>query len=230
VGNEDIAVMEAEMGGVIMIAAVVIVLVLLLTSRSYGEIPVLIITFVTAMILDMGINFVFGEISFISNSIYYVLQLALSIDYAIILCHRFSEEREKLEPREACITGLSALMFMEFKIGLDMGRVLILAVILSIVTVFTLMPGLLMLFSNLIDRTRHRNFVPKITFLGKAAVKLRFVVPILFLCVLVVSAIFANQCPYRWNFRRFRSDYTEFLCEVHPLWKQLCRRHRRIRI
>ena len=192
-GNEDVAVMEAEMGGVIMIAAVVIVLVLLLTSRSYGEIPVLIITFVTAMILDMGINFVFGEISFISNSIYYVLQLALSIDYAIILCHRFSEEREKLEPREACITGLSALMFMEFKIGLDMGRVLILAVILSIVTVFTLMPGLLMLFSNLIDRTRHRNFVPKITFLGKAAVKLRFVVPILFLCVLVVSAIFAFQ-------------------------------------
>lgn len=218
VGSEDIATMAAEMGVVMVIAAIVIVLVLLLTSKSYGEIPVLILTFVAAMILDMGINFVFGEISFISNSIYYVLQLALSIDYAIILCHRFSEEREKAEPREACIialskaipeigssclttlAGLSALMFMEFKIGLDMGLVLIVAVALSILTVFTLMPGLLMLFSGLIDRTRHRSFVPKITFLGKAVVKLRFVVPVLFVGVLVVSAIFANQCPYAYGY------------------------------
>lgn len=218
VGNEDIKNMQDEMSVVMGITAVIILLVLLFTSKSYGEIPVLVLTFVTAMVLDMGINFIYGEISFISNSIYYVLQLALSIDYAIILCHRFGSEREKADAREACIvalskaipeissscmttlSGLLALMFMEFKIGFDMGRVLITAVILSIITVFTLMPGLLMLFSGLIDRTRHRSFVPKVSFLGKMAVKLRFAVPPLFVCVLAVSGWYSAKCPYAYGY------------------------------
>ena len=82
------------MGIILAVAAVIIVLVLLLTSRSYAEIPVLLLTFIAAALLNLGTNFIFGEISFVSNSVTVVLQLALAIDYAIIMLHRFLEERE----------------------------------------------------------------------------------------------------------------------------------------
>jgi len=85
-----------------------VVLVLLLTSRSYAEIPVLLLTFIAAALLNLGTNFIFGEISFVSNSVTVVLQLALAIDYAIIMLHRFLEEREHAGDREACTAAASA--------------------------------------------------------------------------------------------------------------------------
>ena len=83
------------MGTILAVAAVIIVLVLLLTSRSYAEIPVLLITFIVAALLNLGTNFIFGEISFVSNSVTVVLQLALAIDYAIIMLHRFLEASQR---------------------------------------------------------------------------------------------------------------------------------------
>lgn len=218
VGNDESAALDQEMQMILVIAAVVIVAVLLFTSRTYAEIPVLILTFAAAAVLNTGTNFIFGEISFISDSVTVVLQLALAIDYAIILCHRFSEERENHAPREACIralskaipeisasslttiSGLMALMFMQFRIGFDMGMVLIKAILFSLLSVFTLMPGLLMLFSKWIDKTQHRNFVPKITGLGKVVTKLKWVVPPIFACVLVGAFWFSNQCPYVYGY------------------------------
>ena len=79
---------------ILAIAAAVIVVVLLFTSKSYMEVPVYLIVFVAAAVLNMGTNFIFGTISFITNSIAVVLQLALAIDYAIIFCHRYMEERD----------------------------------------------------------------------------------------------------------------------------------------
>ena len=158
VGENGSEMLAAEISFIMKLVAVIVIAVLLLTSKSYGEVPVLLITFVAAMLLNMGTNFIFGEISFISNSISSILQLALAIDYVIILCHRFSEEREHANSREACIlalskaipeisasclttlSGLAAMMFMQFRIGFDMGMILIKAILLSIITVFTLMP------------------------------------------------------------------------------------------
>ena len=108
VGNSQAASLANEMGIILAVAAVIIVLVLLLTSRSYAEIPVLLLTFVAAAVLNLGTNFIFGEISFVSNSVTVVLQLALAIDYAIIMLHRFLEEREYAGDREACIAAVSA--------------------------------------------------------------------------------------------------------------------------
>ena len=107
VGNSQADSLASEMGTILAVAAVIIVLVLLLTSRSYAEIPVLLITFIVAALLNLGTNFIFGEISFVSNSVTVVLQLALAIDYAIIMLHRFLEEREYAEDREACIAAVS---------------------------------------------------------------------------------------------------------------------------
>lgn len=203
-----------EMQIIIVIAAFIIIVVLLFTSKTYGEIPVLIITFIVAAVLNMGTNFLLGKISFISNSVAVVLQLALAIDYAIILCHRFSEEHEQLPTREACIialskaipeisssslttiSGLGALIFMHFKIGEDLAFVLIKSILLSLLSVFTLMPGLLMLFSKIIDKTSHKNFVPSINIVGKFVVKTRYIIPPIFLVILVLAFIFANKCPY----------------------------------
>ena len=93
VGNSQADSLASEMGTILAVAAVIIVLVLLLTSRSYAEIPVLLITFIVAALLNLGTNFIFGEISFVSNSVTVVLQLALAIDYAIIMLHHFGSGR-----------------------------------------------------------------------------------------------------------------------------------------
>ena len=213
-GSDDSASLDAEMQVVMFIAVVIILLVLLFTSQTYMEIPVLLLTFGMAALLNKGTNFLFGEISFVSNSVAVVLQLALAIDYAIILCHRYTEEREHLGAREAVITalskaipeisgsslttlsGLGAMCFMQFRIGYDLGLVLMKSIVLSLLSVFTLMPGLLMSFSSLIDRTHHRNFVPKITAWGRLSVKTRYIVPPIFVVLLIGGFIFSNQCPY----------------------------------
>lgn len=218
VGADDAAALKSEMQVIIVIAAIIIVVVLTLTSRSYAEVPVLIATFGVAAILNMGTNFLCGTISFISNSVTVVLQLALAIDYAIILCHRFSDEHETLPAREACIaalskaipeisssslttiSGLAALAFMHFGIGLDLATVLIKAILLSLLSVFTLMPGLLMLFSSLIDKSKHRKLLPQITAIGKYDVATRFIIPPIFAVVIIITAILANNCPYCYSF------------------------------
>ena len=218
VGQDISADLADEMGVILVIAAVIIVVVLTLTSRSYAEVPVLILTFGAAAILNMGTNFLCGTISFISNSVTVILQLALAIDYAIILCHRFSDEHETKDTREACIaalakaipeisssslttiSGLGALAFMHFGIGRDMATVLIKAILFSLLSVFTLMPGLLMVFSKKIDATRHRNLIPRITLLGRFDVATRFIIPPVFVVVVVAAAVLANNCPYCYSF------------------------------
>ena len=231
VGRDESASLQQEMTVILAIAAVVIVVVLLFTSKSYMEVPVYLIVFVAAAVLNMGTNFIFGTISFITNSIAVVLQLALAIDYAIIFCHRYMEERDNgLSPREAdiaalskaiveissssltTISGLVALMLMQLKIGFDMGIVLSKGIVCSMLSVFLLMPGLLMLFSKSIDRTRHRNLVPKINFWGKAVVRLRYILPPIFLVIVVGGAVLSSHCDYV-----FDTNDTDF--DNKPDWR-----------
>lgn len=218
VGNPMEQTIKSEMVVVLGIAVFIIIAVLLFTSKTYMEIPVLLITFGAAALLNMGTNYWFGTISYVTDSIAVVLQLALAIDYAIILCHRYTEEREHLEARDAAvaalskaipeisasslttISGLAALSLMHFRLGYDMGIVLIKAIIMSMLSVFLLMPGLLVLFSKLIDKTHHRSFVPKISLWGKLTVKTRYVIPPLFLIIAAAAFVFANRCPYVYGY------------------------------
>ena len=223
IGYDENALLQQEMTTILIVAVIVIILVLTLTSRSYMEVPVLLATFGVAALLNMGTNFLRGRISFISNSIAVVLQLALSIDYAIILCHRFSDEHETKSARDACIialskaipeisasslttvSGLAVLAFMQFQIGLDMAIVLIKAILLSLLSVFTLMPGLLVVFSPLIDRTRHKKLLPNISFAGKFAVKTRRVLPFVFILVLVGAFYLSGNCPYAYSYNDLKT-------------------------
>lgn len=96
IGQEerDASDLDYDMIVILLLAGVVIVGVLLFTSSTYAEIPVFLMTFIVAAILNKGTNYWFGTISFVTDSIAVVLQLALAVDYAIILCHRFMEEHE----------------------------------------------------------------------------------------------------------------------------------------
>ncbi len=217
-GDQQAEIIAKEISRIMVLVAVVVVTVLLLTSESYGEIPVLILTFVVSMVINNGTNFLFGTISFVSNSVSSILQLALSVDYAIIFCNRYKEEHLEYDTRDAVIvalsksipeilssslttiSGLFALIFMQYRIGADLGIVLIKAILLSLLSVFTLMPGLLMLFADAMEKTKHKNFVPKITVVGKFDYATRKIIPIGFAVVFVASAIFAQQCPYVYGY------------------------------
>ncbi len=218
VGYDMNDMLASEMLVIMAVASVIVLAVLLLTSQAYAEVLVLLMTFLAAAAINMGTNFIYGEISFVSNSVTVVLQLALAIDYAIIMCHRFSEERLSHNNRDACIlalskaipeiassslttiSGMAALMFMQFGLGADMGKVLIKSIIISLLSVFTLMPGLLMLFAGALQRTRHRSFIPRISLWGKFMVKLRYVVPPIFLVVVIAAFFLSNNCPYAFGY------------------------------
>ena len=217
-GNTLQETISTEVSIIMVYVAVIVVTVLIITSQTYGEVPVLLLTFVTAMVLNQGSNFLLGTISFVSNSVTSILQLALSLDYAVILCNHFKEQHETMPIREAAITalarsipeisasslttvgGLAAMLFMQFKIGPDMGICLIKAILYALLSVFILMPGLLVLFGPLIEKTRHKDFIPKISFVGKIDYATRHVVPLVFIAVALLGLHFSNKCPYAYGY------------------------------
>ena len=85
------------------------------------------------------------------------------------------------------------MTFMQFKMGPDMGIVLIKSIVISLLAVFTLMPGIIMLFSNLMEKTKHKNLIPDIPFVGKFAYKTRFIVAPLFLVLIVIGFFISNN-------------------------------------
>ena len=92
------------------------------------------------------------------------------------------------------------MLFMQFKIGPDMGICLMKAILFALLSVFLVMPGLLVLFGPWIEKTGHRNFVPRIDFAGKYAWASRKVVPFVFLAVIAAGFYFSNHCPYAYGY------------------------------
>lgn len=217
-GDTQSELIGQEMNTITVLVAIVVISVLLLTTQAYAEIPVLLITFLSAAIINMGTNFLFGTISFVSNSVTIVLQLALSVDYAVIFLNRYKEEHAALPAREAVIIALSkaipeiagsslttiggliAMTFMQYKMGPDMGIVLIKAIILSLCAVFLLMPGVIMLFSGLMEKTQHKNFIPDIPIVGKFAYVSRYIVAPLFLVAIIAAYMISKNCPYVFGY------------------------------
>ncbi|HAG69500.1 MAG TPA: RND transporter [Lachnospiraceae bacterium] len=205
--NEEMKVISA-------LVVVVVLVVLLFTTEAYMEIPVLLITFGGGAILHMGTNFIFGTISFVSDSVTIVLQLALSVDYAVIFLNRYKEEHQTLPVRDAVIEALSkaipeiagsslttiggliAMTFMQYQMGPDLGIVLIKAIIISLISVFLLMPGVIMLFAGMMEKTKHRSFIPQIPFVGRFAYATRLIIPPLFLGVIILAYFVSSYCPY----------------------------------
>lgn len=224
VDRDDSASLQEDMKVILAIAVVIIVAVLFFTSTTYMEIVIFMMTFGMAAVLSKGTNYIFGTVSFISNAVDIVLQLALAIDYAIILFHRFMEEKEHYKTKKALIVALSkaipeisssslttmagmvALMLMQFGIGRDLGSVLVKAIICSMLSVFCFMPALIMMFSKQIEKTKHKNFVPRISIWGKFVVGTRFILLPVFIAVIIVGFVLSNRCHYIYDINSVVSE------------------------
>ena len=203
---------------IMLVAIAIVLLVLAFTTRSWIEPIILLIVIGTAIIINMGTNLLLGEISFISNSVASVLLIALAMDYSIVLVNRFREEREKdpdvvqamkntikgslttiISSGLTVMAGLISLVFMDYKIGLDLGLVLTKGVFISLLAVIFLMPSILILFSKIIKKTEHKNFLRGLRHIGTFTKATRFVMPVLFLGI-VVAAFCVQHTSLEFNY------------------------------
>jgi predicted RND superfamily exporter protein len=187
-----------------------ILLILLLTTSSWFEPILFLITIGVAIVLNTGTNVVFGEISFITQTSCGVLQLAVSLDYSIFLLHRFAEYRNQgLDVENAMaeafkksfssiissglttIIGFAALILMRFKIGPDMGWVMAKGIVFSLLTVLILLPILGILCYKIIDKTHHRSLLPALNHFKKVVLKSK--IPILIVFVIITVPAFLAQ-------------------------------------
>lgn len=188
----------------------IVVLILILSTSSWIE-PVFFLTAIgISVLINLGTNIFIGEISFISQAVAPILQLAVSLDYAIFLLHSFDDYRKKLEsPHEAMIQamkrsfpaitasaattffGFMALSFMEFGIGADLGINLVKGILLSFLSVMVFLPALTLMFYPLIDKTQHKELLPTTYPIGKYLLKLR--IPMLIIVALLIVPAFLAQ-------------------------------------
>ncbi len=188
----------------------IIIIILVLSTNSWIE-PVLFLTAIgVSVLINMGTNMFLGEISFVTQSVAPILQLAVSLDYAIFLLHRFEDYRKKVaDPHKAMelamkssfsaiaasasttFFGFMALSFMNFEIGSDLGINLVKGILLSFLSVMVFLPALTLLFYKWIDKTKHTAFVPSFSKIGSAVVKVR--IPSLLLVFLLIFPAFLAQ-------------------------------------
>lgn len=188
----------------IAVAIALALLALMFTMESIVLPFVLLIALGIAVIYNMGTNFMFGQISFITQSIAAILQLGVTMDYSVFLMDRYTEEKPKYKTHQAAmakaitssfvslsgsslttIFGFLALCFMSFTLGLDIGLVMAKGVLLGIVTVIIVLPALILQSEKLIQKTRHRSLVPSFHGINKVTIKSRKIIAILFVVLLI---------------------------------------------
>ncbi len=169
-----------EMGLIIVLSISLAALLLLVTASSWIEPIILLAASGIAIAINMGLNLFLGEISYITNSVSSILQLALSVDYSIVLIHAYRDEKRSesdnteamrravkmvMNPVSASalttIAGLIALLFMSFTIGFDIGITLIKGIVISAITAITLLPVIVLMLDPLLEKTKKMPFVPK---------------------------------------------------------------------
>ena len=187
----------------------IIIIILIISTNSWAE-PLLFLSSIgVAIIINMGTNIIFGEISFITYTVSPILQLAVSLDYAIFLLHSFNDHRLSHKPDKAMamamketlptvaasaattIIGFAALMFMRFGIGADLGLNLLKGITFSFISVMIFMPAATLTFYKLIDKTKHRKFMPSFKKAGTCLMKVKF--PLLIVALLVLAPVFLAQ-------------------------------------
>ncbi len=201
---QNAAVAEVALATTILLPAIIIILIL--STTSWIE-PILFLSAIgVSVIINMGTNIIFGQVSYVTNSVSPILQLAVSMDYAIFLLHSFGDFRRKYDDVEeamfhaikASITtvaasalttlfGFLALVFMEFRIGPDLGICLAKGIVLSFISVMVFLPALTLSLYKLLDKTTHRRFMPEFRSIGKYVSKLFIPITILITIIIVPS-------------------------------------------
>ncbi|MDR2108076.1 MAG: MMPL family transporter [Coriobacteriales bacterium] len=188
----------------ILVLVPLILIILIISTTSWVEPFLYLLTVGVAIIINLGTNIFQGEISFVTLAVAPILQLAISVDYAIFLSHRFnairetgvdtvSAMREAMQKSFPAITasaaatlfGFVGLLFMEFKIGPDMGISLVKGILISFICVMTLMPALTLILHKAIDKTKHKRILSSFKNIGTGAMKIRIPVFVLVLAIMV---------------------------------------------
>lgn len=208
----------SEIRTITVIAVVFVLLVLTLTTTSLAE-PILVLAGLgVAVVINAGSNLIFGEISFVTNAAGTILQLAVSLDYSVFLLHRFAEcRRTATSPREAMIEALTmsttsilssglttvigflALCLMQFQIGPDLGLALAKGVAISLITVFTFMPALILKTYRFIDKTQHRSLMPSFRGFGRFVRRIMLPMSLIFVLLIVPSYLASNANSFYYG-------------------------------
>ncbi|TYS67639.1 RND family transporter [Sutcliffiella horikoshii] len=228
-----------------MLLVPIIIFILIISTTSWVE-PVFFLTAIgVSVLINLGTNIFIGEVSFVTQSVAPILQLAVSLDYAVFLLHSFSEYRKKTNnPEEAmelamkksfpAITasaattffGFIALTFMEFEIGSDLGLNLVKGIVLSFISVMVFLPALTLFFYKWMDKTQHKSFIPSFEGIGNFVVKLRVPSLLIVLALLVPAFLAQTNTSFTYGFgelpdhTRAGADYkkiNESFGEITPI-------------
>ncbi len=222
-----------EMPYFLIVAVIIAILVLVLTTNSFFEPVILLTTLAISILLNMGSNIILKDVSVITFATSAILQLALSMDYSIFLMHSFREERKKcFDDRTAMVRaipktfstvcasalttvgGFIALVFMQFGIGADLGVVLAKGVLMSLLTVVLLQPCLMLFASKTTAKLEHPVHLPKFNKSAEIAVKGRK--PILAIALLALVPIIYCGLSISYSYMKMDKD-KEALSEVQQV-------------
>ncbi len=228
--DKMISTLLKELPVIIAIVGIVIFIILLIMCNSWIEPIVYLVCIGAAIALNMGSNAALSSVSFMTFAIGALLQLGLSIDYSIMLMNRYAQEKQRCSSAEdamikalsyslapisgssvTTIVGLLALVFMSFKIGQDMGVVLAKGVFISLIAIFTLLPGLVVSLDRLLEKTKKRSLNLNMGKVMKVITKVGFVIVPAVIALVCFS--FARKDDVKVNFLKSfdneEQSYTE---------------------
>lgn len=205
----------SEIRVVTIVGVLFTILILILTTESWIEPVIILIGLLVSIVINAGTNLIFGEISFVTNAAGNILLLAVSLDYTVFVLHRYKEEKKNyddhvmamekalevsfasiLSSALTTIIGFLALIFMQFRIGPDLGLALAKGVFISLVTEFTLMPIVILKMDNLIEKTEHKKFVPSFKKFGELVLKHKNANLVIFFIIMIPCFLASKNNAY----------------------------------
>lgn len=209
-------------------AVLVVMLVLVITTTSWMEPVIVLVGLGVVIMINNGSNLIFGEISFVTNAAGSILQIAVSLDYSVFLIHRYEECLHENPDRKGAmvdalckstssilssglttVIGFLALIFMRFGIGPDLGLALAKGVAISLITVFVFMPALIIKLYSLMEKTRHRKFLPDFNGLGKLVYRIMIPLACFFMLLAVPSFLASNRNTYYYGSSNIFNEKTQ---------------------
>lgn len=211
-------VLQKEIIKIIIILIPIVLIILFLTTTSYIEPFLFIIVILFSVIINMGSNIIFPNISYMTHATCGILQLAICMDYSVILLHSYRTHKPLYDsPTEAMVKatkksfipifssalttmgGFTAIMFMKYRIGFDIGIVLTKGTLISLISTFLLMPGLIIMFDKLLLKTKHQNLFKSNLFHHKLILKTKYVIPIFTLLLIMISFFIQRNNKFAYS-------------------------------
>lgn len=219
----------SEINIITAVAILFIFIVLIITTTSWIEPVLVMVGLGISVLINNGSNLIFGEISFVTNAAGTILQVAVSLDYSVFLIHRFEEcKMEITDSKEAMVDalckstssilssglttviGFLALVFMRFRIGPDLGLALAKGVAISLITVFTFMPVLILAMQKWLQKSQHRSFLPGFRGFGRAVYRVMIPLVCVFAVLIVPSYLASNANDFYYGSSKIYGDTTQY--------------------